>query len=261
VLVLAGTAEAGSSAAERFGIEKFGEPAIRSLAEKVNQELDKRGANVAIIARSGRSRDALPKGIHYTHVAIAVFEAVIKPDGRIGHTYTVYNLYQGAEDRMDRSYLAQDFTFDMVAGTVEPDIGIIIPTPALQTRILSMIRSPAYEALHNPRYNLIANPFKTQFDNCVSHTLKVIVGAIYETDDIERIRKNIETYFEPQPVQVSLVQRMGSGFVQGVSLRDQGPEGPQCATFTTLRRFLQEFDLVEDSFSVHMDGKVTPFGD
>lgn len=54
---------------------------------------------------------------------------------------------------------------------------------------------------------------------------------------------------------------MGSGFVQGVSLRDQGPNGPQCATFTTLRRFLEKFDLVKDSFKVHMDGTVAPLED
>lgn len=249
---------AGSSSAEQFGVEKFGADAIRGLADRVNLELDKRGANVAIIARSGRARADLPDGIVYTHVAIAVFEAVVNADGRIGHTYTIYNLYQGADGRMDRSFLAQDFTFDMVAGAMEPDIGIIIPIPELQKRILDVIRSPAYHQLHNPRYNLIANPHRDLYDNCVSHTLKVIVAAIYQTDDSERIRANIERYFTPQPIRISLIQRLGSGFVQEVSLRDQGRNGPQCATFTTVHRFLQQFDLVAESFSVHMDGTVRP---
>lgn len=255
-LFTAATAHGGSSSAEQFGVEKFGQDAIRGLADRVNLELDKRGANAAIIARSGRARADLPDGIVYTHVAIAVFEAVVNAEGRIGHTYTVYNLYQGADDRMDRSFLAQDFTFDMVAGAVEPDIGIIIPTPELQKRIVEVIRSPAYKALHNPRYNLIANPHRDLYDNCVSHTLKVLVAAIYQTDDSERIRANIERFFDPHPIRISLLQRLGSGFVSEVSMRDQGPDGPQCATFSTVRRFMEKFDLVQESFSVHLDGSV-----
>ena len=46
----------GSQADSIFGIEKFGEQPIRNFALKVNDELDAKKVNVAIIARSGRPR-------------------------------------------------------------------------------------------------------------------------------------------------------------------------------------------------------------
>ena len=245
--------QAGSSANSKSGLEVYGEPAIRAFAAKVNATLYEKGADVAIIARSGRPRSQLPEGISYTHVAIVVFEAVRGADGKIGHTYTVYNLYQGDGGRDDRSYLAQDFTYDFLAGSREKDIGVIVPVDALQKRILEVIRSPAYKALHNPHYNLVANPWKHQFDNCVTHTLRVVTAAIYNTSDEDRIQQNIRTYFKPTPVRLGMIQSIGSNFITGVSHDDKEPTGLQTASFDSLKVFFEQNQIVKDTFRVLMD--------
>lgn len=244
---------AGSSANSKSGLEVFGEPAVRAFAEKVNATLYDKDANVAIVARSGRPRSQLPAGISYTHVAIIVFEAVRNTSGEVGHTYTVYNLYQGDEGREDRSHLAQDFTFDFLAGSRERDIAVIVPVDVLQKRILGVIRSPAYQALHNPRYNLVANPWRHQFDNCVTHTLRIVTAAVYDTADKDRIQQNIRSYFKPTPIRLGMLQAIGSNFMTGLSHEDKEATGLQTASFDSLKAFFQENGLAQETFTILMD--------
>ncbi|QYM78028.1 DUF2145 domain-containing protein [Horticoccus luteus] len=244
---------AGSAAGSRTGAEKFGDATIRQFAEKVNATLDAKKVNLAIIARSGRPRSQLPQGITYTHVAIIVFEPVRSADGHIGHTYTVYNLYQGDQGRANRSYLAQDFTYDFVSGTAERDVAVFVPIEALQKRILAVIRSPAYQALHNPDYNLVTNPWVDRFDNCVTHTLKICVAAIYQTDDRARIYDNIRRYFKPTPVKLNGLQAFGSSFMSSVSRADMDKSGLQTASYDSLKAFFAENGLMEESMTISMD--------
>jgi hypothetical protein len=244
---------AGGSADSRVGVEKFGDQTIREFALKVNDALDAKKVNVAIIARSGRPRSELPKGISYTHVAFAVFEPVRGADGEIFHTYAVYNLYQGAEGRPDRSYLKQDLTYDFVSGIAEEDVAVCIPAEELQARLLQVIRSPAYAALHNPDYNLVTNPWVDRFDNCVTHTLKICMAAVYETSDRARLYTNIRTYFRPTPLRFGPIKSVGSHFVEGLSHEDKDRSGLQTASYDSLKVFLEENGLVKESFKVTLN--------
>lgn len=250
---LTAVATAGSSAASQCGSEKFGETPIRDFSQRINDRLDRGKVNVAIIARSGRPRADLPKGISYTHVAFAVFEPVRTPDGAVAYTYTVYNLYQGDQGRDDRSYLAQDFTYDFVAGIMESDIAVCVPTDELQQRLLAVIRSPTYAALHNPDYNLLTNPWVDRYDNCVTHTLKVCIAAIYETDDRARIYRNVHAYFQPTRVRLGPIKSLGSNFVTGLSRKDMDPSGLQTASYDSLKAFLEANGLVKDSFTLSVN--------
>jgi len=252
---LAPAARAGGSADDRFGVEKFGDEAVREFALKLNDELDRRQVNLAIVARTGRPREQLPKGISYTHVAFVVFEPVREPDGSVFHTYCVYNLYQGGPGLEDRSHLKQDFTYDFVAGTAEEDVMVCVPSPEMQRRLVRVIRSPAYASLHTPRYNVVANPWVDRFDNCVTHTLKVCVAAIYETDDRTRIYKNIRAHFKPTRVRLPLFKAIGSHLVppKELSREDMDPRGLQTASYDSLETFLDGNGLVQEKFKVSMN--------
>jgi hypothetical protein len=195
----------------------------------------------------------LPRGLRYTHVAFVVFEAVRDEADQIFHTYTVYNLYQGADGRSDRSFLKQDLVYDFVAGVAEKDIAVCVPSEGLQRRILQVIRSPAYAQLHIPEYNLVANPWRNRFDNCVTHTLKVILAAIYETDDPIRLYRNSRAYFRPTRLALGPLRTIGSHFVEGVSWKDAEPHGLQTATYESLEAFLRENELLTDAFIVAME--------
>ena len=251
-LAAAVAAYAGSGDGNTDGVAKFGADAIRAFTLRLNDELDRRTVDVAILARAGRPREELPPGIAYTHVAFAVFEPVRTGTGAIAHTYTVYNLYQGDAGRSDRSYLAQDFTHDFLAGSLEPDIAVCVPVPDLQRRILAVLRSPAYAALHNPAYNLAANPAVDRFDNCVTHTLKICVAAIYGTADRTRIYGNIRAYFQPTAVHLGPLRTLGSTFLTALSREDIDPAGLRTATYESLHAFLAANGLVQTAFTLRV---------
>ena len=252
-ILLIQPASYAGSADQKVGVDRFGEVTIRDFALKLNDALDARKVNVAIIARTGRPRSELPRGISYTHVAFAVFEAVQGADGVPFYIYTVYNLYQGEPGQEERSFLKQDLIYNFVAGVYERDVAVCVPTEALQRRILAVIRSPAYGALHIADYNLVANPWVDRYDNCVTHTLKVCMAGIYQTTDRARIYANIRSYFKPTPVRLGLIRSVGSHFVPGLRYDDSDSTGLQTASYDSLARFLQENHLVQDAFTVKMD--------
>ena len=249
---LAAPAYAGGSADCTYGVDRYGEAAIRDLALRVNDALDARKVNVAIVARAGRPRAQLPKGVNYTHVAFIVFEPVRDADGKAFYTYTSYNLYQGAKGQEDRSYLKQDLTYDFVAGVMEPDVAVCVPVDELQRRIVGVIRSRTYQALHIPEYNLAANPWVNRYDNCVTHMLKVCLAAIYQTDDRARIEENMRAYFKPTRIRLGVIQSIGSNFLPDMRHDDMDERGLQTATYDSLADFLSENGLVKERFTVRL---------
>lgn len=255
----------GGSEASKVGAEKYGDDRIRAFTLAIIDRLDRDRVNVALIARSGRPRAKMPAGILYTHVGIAVFEPLRSPDGTVFHGYAVYNLYQGAGGRPDRSYLKQDLIYDFVCGIDEPDIAVCVPVEELQQRVLATLRSPAYVGLYTPEYNLFANPWVDRYDNCVTHTLKVFVASIYQTDDRARIYDNIRAYFVPTRIQLNLLQSIGVHREKAVRHDDAPPGGFQTATFESLRDFLAGSGLVRETFTLQVPATAgaatTPSGD
>lgn len=242
---LAGSSQAG-------GDIYFSPEQIIKFAKKVEKTLAQKGARVAIIARVGRPRDQLPEGVNFTHAGIAVYSQITTKDGRKISGYAVYNLYQRNE-QPDASDLIQDFPVDFFAGVEVLEAGVIIPSPELQLRLLKVLSSPTYKALHNPKYSVIANPFTLELQNCTEHTLDVIVAATYETDDINVIKANEKKYFEPQPVNVGFLKLfLGSLFVADVATSDH-PDSPVTATFTSIGKFLNKYNAASEILIIKPD--------
>ena len=119
--------------------------------------------------------------------------------------------------------------------------GIIIPSAELQLRLLDVIGTPAYKALHDPRYSAIANPYNVGTQNCTEFVLDVINSAIYQTSDLSVIKANEQAYFVAQPVNVNPFKLLlGAMFSAEVSMSDQ-PGPPVTATFETIGEFLQKY--------------------
>ena len=240
--VFAGSSQAG-------GKIHFTPEQILQFSKKVEKTLAQKGARVAIIARVGRPRNKLPEGINFTHTAIAVYSQITTSDGRKIPGYAIYNLYQRA-DQPDVSDLIQDFPVDFFAGVEVLEAGIIIPSPALQKRLLRVLASPLYKELHNPKYSVIANPFNTELQNCTEHALDLIVAAIYETDDIKVIKANEKKYFEPQVVNVGFIKLLfGSMFVSDIATSDHSGT-PVTVTFTTIGNFLSKYNAATEVLTI-----------
>ncbi len=214
---------------------------IIAFAKQVEKALAAQGARVAIVARIGRPLNELPEGMRYTHTGFAVYSRITTADHRVVPGYAMYNLYQ-SESEPDRSSLVQDFPADFFSGVQLLEAGVVIPSPELQERLLGVIQSPTYVALHSPRYSAIANPFNLALQNCTEYVLDVVFAAIYATEDPRQIKANEQAYFVPQPVKVnSFKLLLGSIFTSDIAISDQnGP--PVTATFSTIASFLEEYD-------------------
>ena len=246
--VQAGSFSSSSSATEI----KFTPEQIIKFAKQVEKTMAAKGAHVAILARMGRPAAELPEGMHFTHVAFAVYSQITEADGRTLPGYAIYNLYQ-QDKHPEVSDLVQDFPVDFFAGVAVLEAGIIIPSAKLQQRLLDVINSPTYAALHDPHYSLIANPYTLGRQNCTEHTLDIISAAIYQTSDIKRIKANEIAYFKAQPVNVNPFKlALGSLFSAEISTSDQ-PDVPVTATFETIGKFLDKYDTGAVTITIKPD--------
>jgi hypothetical protein len=237
----AGAAGFSSSSSQAGEEAHFKPEQVIGFAKKVERTLAAKGARVAILARMGRPPAELPEGMHFTHVAFAVYSEITTADGRKVPGYSIYNLYQ-QDAHPDVSDLVQDFPVDFFAGVAQLEAGIIVPSADLQARLLEVIASPAYAALHDPHYSVIANPYTLGRQNCTEFVLDVINSAIYQTTDIKVIKANEKAYFVAQPVNVNPFKLlMGAMFSAEVSTSDQ-PGPPVTATFEKIGEYLQKYD-------------------
>lgn len=248
----AGAAGFSSSSSSATEVAHFKPEQIVGFAKKVERTLAEKGARVAIIARMGRPASELPDGMHFTHVAFAVYSQITTADGRTLPGYAIHNLYQ-YDDRPDASRLVQDFPVDFFAGVAQLEAGIIIPSPELQQRLLSVIGSPTYQALHDPHYSVIANPFTLGRQNCTEFVLDVINSAIYQTSDLKVLKAQAQAYFTPQPVNVNPFKLLlGSMFSAEVSTSDQ-PGPAVTATFERIADYLAKYDAGSSSSTLLPD--------
>lgn len=240
VLAAGEPAQAGESAE---GGAAFLEPEeAGQFSKQIEQELAARGAVVAMVFRSGRARADLPDGVAYTHGAFWVYQAARLPDGREVKGYVVHNLFSGdGESRpVTQSALVEDFPFDFAAGSHEDDVAVIVPTREVQRRLLAVIASPDYAALHVPDYSLLSNPADARFQNCNEFLLDVLAAAVWETADYRQIKANLSAAFEPTRIEAGGLKRALAPMADA-RLRTGDHDGPvRTATFESLSQFMQD---------------------
>lgn len=215
---------------------------IIEFSKKVEQYAANQGAYAFIIGRTGRPESDLPKGIKYTHTAVAIYSSIQLDNGDTAYGYAIHNLYQRAND-MGTSDIIVDYPVDFFWGAKVMQAGVIIPTPELQKKLVDLVASQQHLSLHNPNYSVVANPLNSELQNCTEFTLDMLQAAIYDTTDISRIKSNNHAYFEPQRVHMSRFKLgLGSLFSDGVTLSDhQGKV--YTATFSSIARFMNKYDL------------------
>lgn len=249
-LLLTVGAQAGSQAPSKTVYQP---EQIIDFAKQVEQYAANHQAHAFIIGRVGRPEKDLPKGIRFTHTAVAIYSAITLNDGTTEYGYAIHNLYQRA-DEPGRSDIIVDYPVDFFWGAQTLKAGIVIPTPAVQQQLIALISEDKYLALHNPRYSVVANPFNSKRQNCTEFTLDMLQAALYQTLDKRRIKANNEAYFLPQPVHISpLKLAVGSLVTDGVTTSDHKGR-VQTATFTTIGRYLTQYNLTQHAVVLFADG-------
>jgi len=222
---------------------------VAAFSNRVQQDLAARGAQVAIVARTGRDPADLPPGITYTHLAFWVYSNITAADGTRGKGYRVYNLYQRS-DKDTVSRLVQDSPAEFFGGAHRLDAGVIIPDARLQRKLLKAITGPTFAKLHNANYSVLTNPADTQFQNCTEHALDVLFASLYGTSNKRQIKANIDAYFTPQTVRIGGLKRLfAPAASKALTTADHGPK-VRTATFGSIARFMKKNGLVSDVYKI-----------
>ena len=229
---------------------------VEIFAKNVEHYAANEGARAFIIGRVGRPEAELPKGIKFTHTAIAVYSQISLESGEKVNGYAIHNLYQ-KEGELDKSELVIDYPIDFFWGVNALKAGIIIPTADVQQRIIEVIATGKDKQLHNENYSVIANPFNNRFQNCTEHTLNIINAGVYQTTDIDALKTNAKQHFTAQRVKINPMKLMlGNLFVDDVSTKDHSGK-IKTTTFTTIGKYLQENDLLAQAVVLENNGKTT----
>ncbi|MFL5298328.1 MAG: DUF2145 domain-containing protein [Phenylobacterium sp.] len=231
----------------------FTAPEAAGFSKQIERDLAGRGAQVALVFRTGRPRSQLPDGIRYTHGAFWVHREIATADGRQLSGYAVYNLYAGDGRNWPKaqSRLVQDYPFDFVRGSYVDDVAVIVPSPEMQRRILAVIDSPAYERLHNPAYSLVANPWAARYQNCTNFMLDVVGAAAWQTDDAGRITADLKAHYQPTVVKAGPLMRL-FGPIADSRLRTDDQHGPiRTATYESVAAFMDRNGLLEAAYPLN----------
>ena len=233
-----------------------------AFSKQIERDLAGRGVRVAMVFRTGRARAQLPDGIRYTHGAFWVYRTITTQDGRQLSGYAVYNLYAGDGRAWpkDRSRLVQDYPFEFTRGSFVDDVAVIVPSPEMQRRILTVIDGPAYERLHNPAYSLVANPWAGRYQNCTDFLLDVVAAAAWQTDDPVRIRADLKAHYRPTTVKAGPLLRL-FGPIADSRLRTDDQTGPiLTATYESLAAFMDQNGLLEAAYGLDFQRNPTVVG-
>ncbi|MES2295966.1 MAG: DUF2145 domain-containing protein [Pseudomonadota bacterium] len=173
----AGGARAGSNCEDKpIDPTTFGKAML--MAAQARAALDDSGAQVALIARVGQ--DLSKYGLRYSHMAYAWRD---HPRGR---WLVVHELNEcgSAESALYNEGLANFFLDDMFAF----DCLILVPSAPMQARLAAMLASRAPLALHQKRYNMLAYPFATEYQNSNQWLLETYAVASAASADTARVR-------------------------------------------------------------------------
>jgi hypothetical protein len=138
------------------------------LAQRAYESLDASGAQLALIARRGQ--DLTAYGLRYSHIAIVWRDS---PAGRWSLLHEL-NECGSARSSLYVQGLGDFFLDDMFAY----ETLIIVPGDALQARLLAEIGSPELTSLHEDRYNMLAYPFSTLYQNSNQWVLELLAASL-----------------------------------------------------------------------------------
>ena len=251
--VLATPTRAQDSVSTSAAASHFTPEEVARFSKQIENDLAGRGARVAVVFRAGRARETLPKGIAYTHGAFWVYRDVRTVEGTVEPGYAVYNLYAGDGKAWPKtmSRLVQDFPFNFTSGSSVDDVAVIIPSPEMQRRILGVIDSSTYAALHNPSYSLIANPLSSKHQNCNGFMLDVIASAGWQTTDRAQIRADLRAHYTPTTVQAGAAMRLFAPLADA-RLKTDDQSGPlRTATYESMAAFMRDNGLLQAAYSVN----------
>lgn len=205
LLLMAGAADALAGQACEDKSLSPGE-VIRSmnLAQRTVQALENSGARVALVSRAGQ--DLSRYGVRYSHMGIVVRD---HPQGRWTVVHELNDCGTAASglyyEGMGNFFLTDLYRFEAQ---------LIIPGSALQERLAALFATRTPLRLHQPRYNMVAYVYATQYQNSNQWVLENLAAASAPPGEIAT-REEAQAWlkglrYQPQTLQIPATVRLGA---------------------------------------------------
>lgn len=211
---VSGAAHAGSACADRKPqVSDFVQG--MALAERTRAALEQSDAQVVLIARVGQ--DLSQYGLRYSHMAYAWRD---HPKGR---WLVVHELNQcgTATSSLFNEGLGNFFMDGMFAYEAH----IVVPSPAVQQRLAAMLASGTPLRMHSARYNMLAYPFRTTYQNSNQWVLESWAAAMSELPVNDRAQAQAWlklANYQPITLEIPAMTRLGGRmFRANVAFDDQ----------------------------------------
>jgi hypothetical protein len=202
-IVCAAPAYAGRSCEER-AVTQVAFADAMATGQAVQTRLDASGGDVALIARQGQ--DLSKYGLKYSHAGLAFRSAA-------GQPWRVYELLNDCGtadsdlwvDGLANFFLDDPFTLDAL---------LIVPPPKVAAKLKETLGDTAsLRRFHQNKYNMVAYPFSTRYQNSNQWVLEVLASA--EASDIKvRTREQAQAWlkmagYQPTEMHIGPMTRLG----------------------------------------------------
>lgn len=221
------------------------------LAHKLKVQLDNSNAKVAIIARAGQ--DLSQYQLRYSHLGIARKDAT-------GRWLVMHELNQcgTATSNLFDEGLANFFMDD----PFRYEALVLIPNASLQEKILQNLNSSIAKNLHEPKYNMLAFAFSTQYQNSNQWALEVLASAM-SNDKIITQRNEAQAWlklmaFQASTIELSTMTRLGARLFKANISFDDHPFNRRMAgkidtvTVESVARFMQKNDAQLTQIAINL---------
>jgi hypothetical protein len=171
------------------------------LAEKTRIALDKSGATVVVLARAGQ--DLGKYNLRFSHLGLAYKT----PEGKWLVLHKL-NACGSDEASLYRQGLGEFFLDDLF----RYQSAWIVPTPEVQSRLYTTLSDPrASVALHAKRYNMLAYPWSTTYQQSNQWAIETLASAM---DASVATRTQAQAWlqlkrYEPTTIRLGAMTRLG----------------------------------------------------
>ena len=128
------------------------------------------------------------------------------------------------------------------------DFHVSLPSKELQDKIVDILESEVAKNLHNHRYNQIANPFNTSYQNSNTWVLNVIAAAQSGETTIKEVQdyyKNQGKYL-PSQTEMNVIKRFQHFFDRNITLEDHpSTEGHNWFNFVSAASLLKYMEQTD----------------
>ncbi|MBC7624869.1 MAG: DUF2145 domain-containing protein [Aeromicrobium sp.] len=201
-----------------------------SSASALSAALDQAQPEVALVARVGQ--DLSKYGLRYSHIAFVLKD----PAAGQWRTMHLLNACGTAESAIWKEGLANFFLDDLFSY----ESLLIIPSRSAQRKILEKLAEPSqYLQLFTPRYNMLAYPFSTRYENSNQWVLELLTKMYADPITIDTREKSQQWLklmgYEPTTLNLGPMTRLGGRMFRANVTFDDHPNE---------RRYADKIDIV-----------------